>query len=286
MASIGHARVPAREEGQVLEPLRDVEEPTRPGDVAVELADLRQEIAGLREAVRARDDFIAIAAHELRNPMTPIIGVAELALAAAQASQGVCPPRITDLLRRLQLLAHDFIKRSTRLLDVSRIEAGNLQLERCPTDLSSIVRSAARSYEAMAARARSPLVLDVQDGVTSLGDGLAVEQVVENLLSNALKFGAGKPVAIHLRSDGRSATLRVRDLGIGMSTDQQARIFARFEQVMTHHKGSGFGVGLWVANRLVAAMDGEISVSSVMGEGSTFTVTFLVAHPTPDRTTP
>ncbi len=90
-------------------------------DVAAELAELRQEVAELRQAVRARDDFIAIAAHELRNPMTPILGVAELALAAAQASKGSCPPRVTVLLERMQLLVLDFIKRSTRLLDVSRI---------------------------------------------------------------------------------------------------------------------------------------------------------------------
>ena len=115
-------------------------------------------------------------------------------------------------------------------------------------------------------------------------DRLAVEQVVENLLSNALKFGMGKPVAVQLRSDGHWATLHVRDLGIGMAPDQQARIFARFEQVVTQHKGSGFGIGLWVANRLVAAMDGRITVSSVVDEGSTFTVTLPLSNPAPSRT--
>jgi two-component system OmpR family sensor kinase len=108
--------------------------------------------------------------------------------------------------------------------------------------------------------------------------------VVENLLSNALKFGAAKPVVIRLRSDGQEAQLDVQDHGIGMSPEQQNRIFGRLEQVVSHHRGSGFGVGLWVANRLVSAMDGRITVSSRPGEGSTFTVTLPLSPPTLDRT--
>ena len=109
--------------------------------------------------------------------------------------------------------------------------------------------------------------------------------MVENLLSNALKFGAGEPVTVRLRSDGRSAQLDVQDRGIGMSPDQQGRVFGRFEQVIAQHRGPGFGVGLWLANCMVAAMGGQIAVSSHMGEGSTFTVTLPLAPPEPDRTT-
>jgi signal transduction histidine kinase len=109
--------------------------------------------------------------------------------------------------------------------------------------------------------------------------------VVENLLSNALKFGIGQPVTLRLRSDGKWTRLDVQDRGVGMSPDQQARIFGRFEQIMAQHRGSGFGVGLWVAERLVAAMGGRITVSSRLGEGSTFTVALPLAPPEPDRTT-
>lgn len=199
--------------------------------VAAELADLRQQVAQLRDAVRARDDFIAIAAHELRNPMTPIVAVAELALKAARAAESACPPRVTTLLERMQLLAQDFIQRSTRLLDVSRIEAGNLQLKPSSTDLSALVLSVAQKYDITATHVRSPVELDIEGGVTGVLDRLAVEQVVENLLSNALKFGAGEPVTVRLRSDGQSAQLVVQDRGIGMSPDQQGRVFGRFEQV-------------------------------------------------------
>jgi len=125
----------------------------------------------------------------------------------------------------------------------------------------------------------------VPAGVIAAVDRLAVEQVVENLLSNALKFGIGQPVTLRLRSDDGWAWLDVQDRGVGMSPDQQARIFGRFEQVVAQHRGSGFGVGLWVADRLVGAMGGRITVSSRLGEGSTFTVTLPLAPPEPDRMT-
>lgn len=252
---------------------------------AVELAEVRQQVAELRRAVQARDDFIAIAAHELRNAMTPITGMAELALKAARTSASICPPRVTSLLERMQLLTQNFIQRSTRLLDFGRIEAGNLRLDPSPTDLSGLMLSVTQSYESTAARGRSPLELDIQSGVIAVLDRLAVEQVIENLLSNALKFGIGRPVTLRLRSDDRWARLDVQDRGVGMSPDQQARIFGRFEQVVAQHRGSGFGVGLWVAGRLVVAMGGSITVYSRLGEGSTFTVALSLAPPEPDQVT-
>jgi len=244
--------------------------------------DLRQQVEELRQAVRARNDFIAIAAHELRNPMTPILAATELALAIARKTEA-CPERITTLLERLKLVVDDFIKRATRLLDVSRIEAGNLPLEFVATDLSALVLSVVPRYDAMATRMHSPIDLDTKGEVTGLWDRLAVEQIIENLLSNALKFGAGKPVSLRLHSNAEMAWLDVQDRGIGMPPDQQARIFGRFEQVMARHRSGGFGIGLWVANNLVTAMGGRISVSSSLGEGSTFTMTLPLKPAESDR---
>ena len=253
-------------------------------DGASELAALRQEVEALREAVRARDDFIAIAAHELRNPMTPLSGLTELALAAARRSEATCPPRVIALLERLQKAIQDYIGRATRLLELSRLETDNLQLAASHVDLSQIVLAVARRYEIAAAHHRCKLETDIGRGIQGLLDPLAVEQVVENLLSNALKFGAPKPVSIRLRAVGQEARLDVRDHGIGMSPEQQTRIFGRFEQIVAHRLGSGFGIGLWVANRLVSAMGGQITVSSHLGEGSTFMVTLPLLPPPGDRT--
>ena len=243
-----------------------------PEDELSELAELRELVETLRGSVRARDDFIAIAAHELRNPMTPIVGVAELALIAARRAEGKCPPRVIILLERLQRLVQDYVRRATRLLDITRLETGNLQLEPAATDLSQLVLSTVRRYEAEAAHQQCALQYDIEPDVSGRFDPLAVEQVIDNLVSNAVKFGAGKPVSVRLRSDGRAACLEVQDSGIGMSLDQQERIFGRFEQIVARHGGSGFGLGLWIASRLVAAMDGRVTVSSRPGDGSTFTV--------------
>src|SRR3712207_2035844 len=121
--------------------------------------------------------------------------------------------------------------------------------------------------------ARSELRADLQEGVVGMWDRLALEQVAENLLSNAIKFGAGKPVGIALSSDGCTARLAVRDRGIGIPEEARARIFQRFERAVTRREHGGFGVGLWLANRLVVAMGGVVAVESAPGEGTTFTVT-------------
>jgi two-component system, OmpR family, sensor kinase len=266
--------------------LNSSNEPIVLDDVASELADLRRQVEELHQAVRARNDFISIAAHELRNPMTPLLGVAELALAAARAADGTCPPRVTSLLERMQLIVQDYVRRATRLLDVSRIEAGNLRLEPAVTDVSTLMRALAQRYDIPAARGRSVIEIDLMDGVVAVCDPLAVEQVAENLLSNALKFGLGKPVTLRLclDDDGCTVRLEVEDRGLGMDPDQQKRIFGRFEQIMSQHRGSGFGVGLWVANQLISAMKGRIIVVSHLGEGSTFIVTFPLSPRTePDH---
>ena len=185
----------------------------------------------------------------------------------------------------MQIAVEEFIKRATKLLDVSRIESGNLRLEPSKTDLSAVAASVAQKYAVAAARAQSPLELDIESGIVSFLDPLAFEQVIDNLMSNALKFGIGKAVTLRLRSEGCSVKLDVQDRGVGMEPDQQSRIFGRFEQVVTQHSGSGFGVGLWVASRLVMAMKGRISVSSQLGLGSTFTVILPLETSDPEQPT-
>ena len=236
-------------------------------------ADKDRLIEELREAVRARDEFVAIAAHELRNPMTPILMQVHN-LAAAARSPRRCRPEV--LAPRLELLEHavrDFVRRSTTLLDVSRVAAGNVRIEPAEVDLSCVVRGVVDRAGVAARMARSPLEADLQEGVVGTWDRLALEQVAENLLSNALKFGAGKPVAVALRADGQAARLAIRDRGIGISEEDRARVFGRFERVVARREHGGFGVGLWLAGRLVAAMGGSIAVEGAPGEGTTFTVT-------------
>jgi signal transduction histidine kinase len=236
-------------------------------------ADKDRLIEELREAVRARDEFVAIAAHELRNPMTPIlIQVSGLARAAKDPRR--CRPElIGPRMEVLELAVRELVRRSTALLDVSRIAAGSLKVELTEVDLSRLVHGVVDRAAIAGRMARCPVKADLQEGVVGISDRLALEQVVENLLSNAIKFGAGQPVSVVLRSDGRTGRLAVSDQGIGIPEEDRARIFQRFERAVMRREHGGFGVGLWLANQLTVAMGGSIAVESAPGEGATFVVT-------------
>jgi two-component system, OmpR family, sensor kinase len=229
-------------------------------------------IEELREAVRARDEFVAIAAHELRNPMTPILMQVGLLLSAARTLDRCRPDVITPRLELLEVAVTEFVRRSNALLDVSRIAAGNVRIEVIEVNLSALIRGVVSRTGIAAQRARCRLDEELQEGVVGMWDPMALEQVAENLLINATKFGAGHPIAVILRADRQTAKLIIRDEGIGISEEDRARIFQRFEQAVTRREHGGFGVGLWLANQLVVAMGGTIIVESAPGEGTAFTV--------------
>jgi two-component system, OmpR family, sensor kinase len=237
------------------------------------VAELRRQIDELREAVRARDEFISIAAHELRNPMSPILMQVEMLRHAAE--RGDDRERLAAGLTRLESLVHRYVSRATTLLDVSRISAGKLLLAPSEVDLPDLVRRVAKPLARMAERSGSRMELALPDSVTGVWDPLAVEQVVENLVTNAIKFGAAQPidVALAVSEDEQSVVLTVRDRGVGISPEDRTRLFDRFEQTATGRSQGGFGVGLWLVGRLVAAMGGSIEVESAPGTGSTFAVT-------------
>jgi signal transduction histidine kinase len=229
-------------------------------------------IEELREAVRARDESVAIAAHELRNPMTPILMQVGLLLAAARSPDRCRPDVITPRLELLEVAVTEFVRRSTTLLDVSRIADGNVRIEVAEVNLSALVRRVVSRTAVAAQRARCQLDEELQEGVVGMWDPLALEQVAENLLTNATKFGAGHPIAIVLQSDRQSAKLIIRDEGIGISEEDRDRVFQRFERAVTQREHGGFGIGLWLANQLVVAMGGSIIIESTPGKGTTFTV--------------
>ena len=238
----------------------------------------------LRAAVRARDAFVAIAAHELRNPMTPILMQVQALLEAAEREASV-PPRILEGLQRLEQAVEVYARRATTLLQVSRLNAGQLELQPAELDLSALVRDAVERHAPWAAHAGTPLELAVQEGITGLLDEGAFEQILDNLLANALKYGAGQPVTVTLDAGGTLAHLMVRDRGIGITPEDQARLFEPFERLMVRTPRGGFGVGLWVVRQLAEAMGGTVTVASVPEAGSTFTVTLPLGWPQAGRAT-
>ena len=236
-------------------------------------AALQARIAELEDELQARDDFLAIAAHELRNPMTPISARVELLLARARHMPELVSNGIVQGLERLEGLVDAYLRRTTILLEVSRIHSRNLRLRPTEVDLSALVRQVAMGMSPAAERAGCRVGLTVQDGVIGRFDATALEQILENLLSNSIRYGPGQPIEVALTSDSDLARLSVRDEGIGISDRDQAQIFERFHTLGRKGENGGFGVGLWITRQLVRAMRGEIAVSSNAGVGSTFTVT-------------
>lgn len=230
--------------------------------------DAAKEIARLTRELRLRDDFISIAAHELRNPLTPISLDVDVLLAQARRRPQVDPAEIASL-ERLQRNIRVFTRRATTLLEVSRLQAGQFTLDPRRIVLSDVVRRVLSASSTVAEQARCDLAVTLDDKVSGDWDPVAVEQIVENLLSNALRYGAGRPIVISLQANDDAARLEVSDRGMGIKAADQERIFGRFHRV-PGATVSGFGVGLWISRELARAMAGDVTVQSSPGAGSTF----------------
>ncbi|RKH17554.1 response regulator [Corallococcus sp. CA047B] len=235
-----------------------------------EMADERARAEGLTEALRARDDFLSVAAHELRTPLAAF----QLHLELLERGLGRDAP--TKALERLKQ-ARAFIRRLALLvdvlMDVSQITSGRLKLSRTDVDLADLLVEVTRFAEEEARREGTRLTVSVNGPVTGPFDPSRISQVVHNLVANALKFGRGKPVEVTLQPDGEVVRLSVVDHGIGIKPEDRERIFERFERaVSTHHYG-GLGLGLWVSRQVVEAHQGCIDVEDTPGGGTTFRVT-------------
>jgi signal transduction histidine kinase len=223
---------------------------------AVREAALTARVAELEAELRARDDFLAIAAHELRNPMTPISARLELLLARARHVSGGVPAGLVHGLELLEGLVNAYLRRATTLLEVARASSGKLNLQTTEVDLSPLILQVTANLLPFAESAGCQVRTAVEHGVSAHCDPMAIEQILENLLSNAIRFGPGRPVEVSLASDGEFARLSVRDEGIGISDCDQPLIFERFQRARRANPNGGFGVGLWVTRQLVHAMRG------------------------------
>jgi PAS domain S-box-containing protein len=223
----------------------------------------------LGEAVRARDLFLAIASHELRNPLTPL----QLTLQALQLdlrkqeNSGKMMGRAQTAIEQVERL----VRLVEDMLDVSRIATGRLALRRERLDLGELARDVAARFGDEAARAGCAVeVRSVPAEVSA--DRMRLEQVATNLLSNAIKFGAGKPIEIVVEAAPGVVRLRVRDHGIGIAPEQQQRVFERFERAVPEVRYAGLGLGLYISRQIVEAHGGRILVESAPDAGAVFVV--------------
>ena len=220
-------------------------------------------------AAQAREDFIHVASHELRGPVANLgLSIQLLERELARGDHGRVAERLRVLSRQIDRLG----RLSGTLLDVTRITAGRLSLLRQEVDLAALAREVVARHADEAEAASTRVEVEAADPVPCQADPDRVEQVVANLLGNALKYGKGNPVTIRVHLESGYAVLAVADRGVGIRPDQQARIFGRFERAVPARDQGGLGLGLWIARSLVEAHGGRIAVESIPGQGSTFTV--------------
>lgn len=233
----------------------------------------------LAASVRIREEFLSLASHQLKTPLTPLaLRLQSLAREAAKQPDSSFAQNVNAYIDTANRQVHKLSGLVAELLDVSRMASGKLELELEPVDLGTVVRDVAARYRQRAARASC--VLDGEaPSLTGRWDKLRLEQVVSHLIENALAFGAGKPIRIRLQATSEMARLTVRDEGIGIAPNDQSRIFERFERAVSNRSHGGFGLGLYICRTIVEALEGTISVQSEPGRGSTFTVELPLSGP-------
>jgi len=228
----------------------------------------------LEQAVRMRDDFMSIVAHEVRTPLNGLILETQLRkmhLARDNASAFTLD-KMHAMVDRDERQIKSLIRLIEDMLDVSRIRTGKLSIRPSRFDLSERVRNLLQNFAAQIDAAECSVSLEAEQPVVGNWDEFRIEQVISNLLTNALRYGAKSPITVKVYSENNQARVEVRDLGIGISEENQQRIFQQFERVTAKHAVAGLGLGLFISEQIVTAHGGTITVESRIGEGALFRV--------------
>lgn len=226
-----------------------------------------------QEAVRIRDTFMSVASHELKTPITTIKLQFQLLSRLMKrtgtiSSEELQKPiiRVDNVVNRLNDLIDD-------LLDVSRISAGKLTYHPEPISLGPLTHEIIQNLEEAATKKGSAIFFRQEGNVMGEWDKHRLEQVLVNLITNAIKYGNSNPIFVTVKSENSEAIIEVKDHGMGISDENLPKIFDRFERVGNHNGISGLGLGLWIVKKILEGFNGSISVVSKSGEGSTFKVT-------------
>jgi PAS domain S-box-containing protein len=221
-------------------------------------------LAHAKEAIRLRDEFVSIASHELKTPVTTL----QLQLQSLRLSAGMQEERTAGKIDRAIRSGHRLTELIETLLDVTRITSGRLELHRHELDLAQSVMEVVDRFRESASKAACELVFNGESGIVGSWDRIRIEQVVTNLLANAIKYGAGSPVEVTLIREGHQALLQVRDRGSGIAADDLQRIFGRFERASSLRHYGGLGLGLFVTGQIVEAHGGTIEAHNAPEGGA------------------
>ena len=228
----------------------------------------------LVDALRARDDLLSICSHELKTP------VASMKLSTQMFKRGLqrgdarstSPERVARMVDQSDRQLDRLTRLIDEILDFSRINGGQLRLQPAPCDLAAIVSETLERLRPQIESAGAVVTVDLGSAARGQWDTFRLEQLLTNLLTNAVKYGAGKPIHVKLSQADDQVILEVRDQGPGISEADQRRIFLPYERAVSVHNISGLGLGLYIAQQIVVAHNGSIEVESAPGEGCSFVV--------------
>ncbi|QRO00168.1 PAS domain S-box protein [Archangium violaceum] len=237
----------------------------------------RLRLAQVQEAVRLRDEFLSIAAHELKTPLTAL----QLQLQSLKNLVASLEPKIATKLGRALRSTVRLSDLVETLLDVSRISTGRLTLHPERFDLVAAVKDVAERLREAASMAECPLQIGDARPIEGTWDRLRIEQVVTNLLANAFKYAAGSPVEVSMGQEGSTAILVVTDKGPGLSEKDIPRLFGRFERAASMSHYGGLGLGLYLCREIVEAHGGTVSAENQAGGGARFTIRLPTEAPPP-----
>lgn len=228
----------------------------------------------LEQAVRMRDDFMSIVAHEVRTPLNGLILETQLRKMhlARDNAAAFTLDKMHAMVDRDERQIKSLIRLIEDMLDVSRIRTGKLSIRPTHFDLAALARRLLHNFAPQIEAADASVSLEAEQPVMGDWDEFRIEQVISNLLTNALRYGAKSPITLKVYSENGEARVEVRDFGIGISEENQQRIFQQFERVSANHVAAGLGLGLFISEQIVTAHGGTITVESRIGEGALFRV--------------
>jgi signal transduction histidine kinase len=228
--------------------------------------------AELQQAIRLRDEFLSIASHELKTPITGmLLGTEMLKLGLYKSNEGFFSQ---EMIAKLVDQTSHGLEQLNRLvedmLDISRIQAGKLRLRKERIDLCRLVRSTVERYQSQLQSAGIKTRIEASSSPEVFADPFKIEQVITNFITNAIRYAPNGPLNITISQGGGTAKVIFQDSGPGIPPENHAKVFQRFERLVSANEVSGMGLGLYIVKEIIEAHGGRVVLHSELGKGAAF----------------